>query len=34
MNKEEIMIAWVKGRYKLGWRGWLADIILKPYLAR
>ena len=28
MNKYPI--AWVEGRYALGWRGWLAEKLLSP----
>ena len=32
MSKEEIIIMWAKGYYKLGWRGLLAEKLLRPYL--
>lgn len=30
--KLNILIDWERGWYSLGWRGWLARILLKPVL--
>lgn len=32
MNRQEMLVAWVEGRYALGWRGHVAMWLLNPIL--